>query len=88
MWGIYQIVCGGCASWYVVLTPLASCYKLVVAGKRALKNIGGQVDGDVERYRTDLGQLRGNFLAYATLAIEATVSNTAPDMYELLDSME
>jgi hypothetical protein len=59
-----------------------------------LKNIGGQVDEDVERYRTDLVRLRDDFLALAAVTIEITVlrmqghvSITTPDMNEFLDSM-
>jgi hypothetical protein len=43
------------------------------SGKRTLKNIGGQVDKKVERYRTTLVQLRDNFLASAAVTTELTV---------------
>jgi hypothetical protein len=45
-------------------------------GKRTWENIRGQVDSEVEDYRTTLARLRQEFLAHATITIEATVLQT------------
>jgi hypothetical protein len=67
----------GTSSW-----PLSSLLiiNLFNSGKRTWKNIGGQVDGKVEDYRTALARLREEFLAHATITIEATVLQTRVDM--------
>jgi hypothetical protein len=49
-------------------------------GKRTWKNIGGQVDEKVDDYRITLSQLRQEFLAHATVTIEATVLQTQVDV--------
>jgi hypothetical protein len=52
---------------------------------RTWKNIVGQVDGEIEHYRTKLIRLRDDFLARAAVTTEITVlgmhddvSNTTP----------
>jgi hypothetical protein len=43
------------------------------AGKRALKNILGQADGQIEEYRSNLVRLQERFLARAAVTTEITV---------------
>jgi hypothetical protein len=44
-----------------------------VAGTRTWKNIFGQVDGEIEQYRTTLIRLRDDFLARAAVTTEVAV---------------
>jgi vancomycin permeability regulator SanA len=73
---IYHIVCGGCASRYVVSTSLLfqfHCSHITFTGTRTLKNAFGHADGKVEQYRTNLVRLRDNFLARASVITEVAV---------------
>ena len=49
-------------------------------GRRTLKNIGGQVDGEIEGYRTNLVRLRDNFLSHAAVTTEVTVLRVQDDV--------
>jgi hypothetical protein len=73
---IYYILCGGCASRYVVSTSLVCQFHsshITCAGTRTLKNAFGNADEKVEQYRTNLVRLRDNFLARASVIIEVAV---------------
>jgi hypothetical protein len=50
------------------------------AGTRTWKNILGQVDGEIEQYRTTLIRLRDDFLARATVATEVAVLGMQDDV--------
>jgi hypothetical protein len=61
-------------------------------GARMWKNMFGQVDGEIENYRTKLIRLRDDFLARAAVTTEITVlgmhddvSNVTPAQEELFD---
>jgi hypothetical protein len=45
-----------------------------------MKNIAHRVDGKVEDYSSTLARLRQEFLAHATVTIEATVLQTQDDV--------
>jgi hypothetical protein len=47
---------------------------------RTMKNIASRVDGKVEEYSTTLARLRQEFLAHATVTIEAAVLQTQGDV--------
>jgi hypothetical protein len=47
---------------------------------RAWKNIFGQVDGEIEQYRTKLIRLRDDFLAHAAVTTEVTVLGIHDDV--------
>jgi hypothetical protein len=73
---IYHIVCGGCASRYVVSTFIVSQFHrchITLAGTRTVKNAFDNADQKVEQYRTNLVRLRDNFLARASIIIELAV---------------
>jgi hypothetical protein len=78
---IYQIVCGGCGSWYVVRISLAIHRKGIwVIGKRTIKNLIVQVDDKIKDYCATLTRLRQEFLAYATVTTEFVVLQTRDDV--------
>jgi hypothetical protein len=47
--------------------------KIWFAGKRTLKNMVGQVDENIEQFRTNLIRLRDNFLTRAAVTTEVAV---------------
>jgi hypothetical protein len=56
------------------LVSLVGHYKRVmITGKRVLKNIVGPVDEKIEQHRSNLVRLRESFLAQATVITEVTV---------------
>jgi hypothetical protein len=61
--------------------PLASMIvNMSFVGTRAWKNILGQVDGEIEQYRTTLIRLREDFLARATVTTEIAVLGMQDDV--------
>jgi hypothetical protein len=49
-------------------------------GTRTWKNMLGQVDGEIEQYRTTLIRLRDDFLARATVTTEVAVLGMQDDV--------
>jgi hypothetical protein len=49
-------------------------------GTRTLKNFFGQVDGEIEQYRTTLVRLRDDFLARAVVTTEVAVIGIQGDV--------
>jgi hypothetical protein len=54
-----------------------------LAGTRTLKNVFGQVDGEVEQYRTSLIGLRDDFLALAAVTTEVAVLGMQHDVSKI-----
>jgi hypothetical protein len=54
-----------------------------LAGTRTLKNVFGQVDGEIEDYRTTLIRLRDDFLALATVTTEVAVLGMQHDVSKI-----
>src|SRR6266702_568529 len=65
---------------YVIFTHFSGRRKHVVLGKRVLKNIGGQVNKQIEDFRIALLELRKAFLDEATITTEITALQILDDM--------
>ncbi len=65
---------------YVIFTHFSGRRKHVVLGKRVLKNIGGQVNKQIEDFRIALLELRKAFLDEATITTEITALQILDDV--------
>jgi hypothetical protein len=59
--------------WVRGLDPSLVIHYEHTAGTRVLKNVVGQSDGKVERYRANLVRLRDNFLAHVAVLTKVAV---------------
>ena len=55
------------------LSLISHLKEIRFAGKRALKNMGGQVDAKIKQFCTNLVRLRDSFLARAAATTEVAV---------------
>jgi hypothetical protein len=66
----------GKSSWPLALLIVNMWF----VGTRTWKNMLGQVDGEIEQYRTSLIRLRDDFLARATVTTEVAVLGMQDDV--------